>query len=156
MTPSTNGNMRGIGLHVMLLPASTSMRIPRLARREIMDVVMQAATETLCIYTESCVREDHVHILVEATQEEGVASFIHTCMDGVTGVVASYYPSFNLSDKVHVTLLPPWHLEIMASFLRDQDRYHEFRTVEQEIREVFQPQELLEKKTTRLEEPSRP
>ncbi len=132
----------GIGLHLLFLPATSAMRIPRLARREIMDVVLQAATETSCIYMESCVREDHVHILVEATREEAVARFIHTCMEGIIGVVSSYYPSFTLSDGVHVTLLPAWHLEIMASFLRDQDRYHEFRTVNQEIREVFQPQEL--------------
>ena len=47
--------------------------------------------------------------------------------------------TFDWDDGVHVTLLPPWHLEIMASFVRDQDRYHQTRTLEDELDEVFRP-----------------
>ena len=47
--------------------------------------------------------------------------------------------TFEWDDAVHVTLLPPWHLEIMASFVRDQERYHETRSLEDELDEVFRP-----------------
>lgn len=139
-SPTVSGH--GIGLHLMFLPAMGSMRIPRLAKRDIMDTVLEAAMQTSCTYKECCAREDHVHVLVEALDEQTVSDFIHLCMEGIITVVASYYPHFTLSDKVHVTLLPPWHLEIMASFLRDQDRFHETRTVDQEISEIFLPHAL--------------
>lgn len=133
---------RTIGIHLILMPSGATMRIPRVARREILDIITASASAHQCRYKESSIRDDHTHVLIEAEHEGTVAEFIARCMDDITNLVRSYQPGFALSDRVHVTLLPPWHLEIMASFLRDQDRYHEFRTVHEEIDEIFRPNAL--------------
>ena len=130
---------RTIGIHLILTPSGASMRIPRLARREIVDIITSTASAHACRYKESCVREDHAHVLIEAVDEGTVAEFIAKCMEDITDQVRTYHPTFSLSDRVHVTLLPPWHLEIMASFIRDQDRYHEHRSLAEEIDEIFRP-----------------
>lgn len=135
-------DVRTIGIHLILLPTAPSMRIPRMARTEIQSVLTAAASAHACRLKEQALREDHVHVLLSADDEGAVAEFIARCMEDITNVVRTYHPSFDLSDRVHVTLLPPWHLEILASFLRDQDRYHEFRTVQEEIDEIFRPNAL--------------
>jgi len=135
-------DVRTIGIHLILLPTSSSMRIPRMARTEIRNVLTASAAAHACRLKESALREDHVHVLLSADDEGAVAEFIARSMEDITNVVRTYHPTFDLSDRVHVTLLPPWHLEILASFLRDQDRYHEFRSVQEEIDEIFRPNAL--------------
>lgn len=128
-----------IGIHLILLPTASTMRIPRMARTEIQNILAAAAGSNSCRLKEHALREDHVHVLLSADDEGAVAEFIARSMEDITNVVRTYHPTFELSDRVHVTLLPPWHLEILASFLRDQDRYHEFRSVQEEIDEIFRP-----------------
>ena len=132
-------DVRSIGIHLILLPTAASMRIPRLTRAEILNVLTAASGAHDCRLMETAIREDHVHVLLSADDEGAVAEFIARSMEDITNVVRTCHPTFSLSDRVHVTLLPPWHLEILASFLRDQDRYHEYRTVQEEINEIFRP-----------------
>lgn len=115
------------------------MRIPRIARRDIVDVITTAATRNSCVLRESSIREDHVHILVESNDERTVEQFITSSLTGIDSVIGAHHPACSLSSTVHITLLPPWHLDIMASFLRDQERYHQEHTVEEEINEIFRP-----------------
>lgn len=119
-----------IGLHLILLAAAGDFEGDMLN----LDDDLKAAGEKHNVQVkELAIREDHIHLLCNCDDESAAAEFIAGSME------ACEKRGLECSDRVHVTLLPPWHLEILASFLRDQDRYHETRTVEQEIDEIFRP-----------------
>lgn len=85
---------------------------------------------------------DHMHVLLNATGDEGITTLITSVMDETRNAIRQHggpYRGFEWEESVHVTLLPPWHLPLLASFVRDQQRYHEDHTLEEELNEVFRP-----------------
>jgi hypothetical protein len=83
-----------------------------------------------------------VHFLARATAGRDVSEFVAVLLDRMSGAVTDSGMAdhrFQWDEAVHVTLLPPWHVEILASFVRDQDRYHATRSLEDELNEVFRP-----------------
>lgn len=135
-----------IGLHLIIMPEA-SARIPTSAQAQLTAAIEHAA-RLVHFGVKACnVQADHAHILVSATTEDDVPAFINTVLDATHEVIIAQggpYRSFTWSPAVHVTLLPPWHIEILASFVRDQDHYHETRTLEDELNEVFRPNAIPE------------
>jgi len=129
------------GLHLILVPYE-DMKIPLSASTDI----EQSAEHVCSLYDLECmavsVRTDHVHLLARASAGRDVSEFVAMLLDRIRDAIANTAPSyrgFQWDDAVHVTLLPPWHVEILASFVRDQDRYHATRSLEDELNEVFRP-----------------
>jgi hypothetical protein len=90
----------------------------------------------------TAVQHDHVHILVSVATVKNLHELIDALVSNLQQAVITSDAAmkrFTWENGVHVTLLPPWHIEIMASFVRDQDRYHGSRTLEQELEQVFRP-----------------
>lgn len=132
------------GLHLILLPAM-SCRIPVHVQASLADTARRVCAEFTCRCVAVHAREDHVHVLVSATTERDMTSFVHALLEALCSTVVECggpFRRFSWDPAVHVTLLPPWHVEILASFVRDQDRYHEQRSLEQELDEVFRPNAL--------------
>ena len=134
--------MNSLGMHLLLVPDGESVHIPRVVRAEISSCINVVGALCDVSVKERAVREDHIHVLVEITNEEHAAQFIARLVEKVTETVAEFQPMFEISEKIHVTLLPSHHREIMSSFLRDQDRYHSERTVQEEIDQVFRPDKM--------------
>lgn len=122
--------MNVVGIHMIFLPEGSWIPFKPTVFRE---AVQSAAEDHNVEVREAAYRVDHMHLLIKADDEGAVAEFISQFMQLVEE------QGYSMSDKVHVTLLPPWHIEILSSFIRDQDRYHETRTVEDEIDEIFRP-----------------
>jgi hypothetical protein len=83
-----------------------------------------------------------MHILLSIEGAQGLHELIDALVANLQQVVAASHAStagFTWDAGIHVTLLPPWHIEIMASFVRDQDLYHTNRTLEEELDQVFRP-----------------
>lgn len=132
------------GLHLIILP-KPSGRIPTSVAGEL----SIAAEHTAMMFRFGCkashFQEDHAHLLVTATAQDDIAAFISALLDELRSVIVACggpFRGFAWDEAVHVTLLPPWHVEILASFVRDQERYHERRSLEQELDEVFRPNAL--------------
>lgn len=132
---------QGLGLHLILVPRQESF-IPR----DVHNIIEQTIDRTARKHRLSCAathtREDHLHVLVSVTDEADIPDFIGDLLQSLRRSLRSqgaHMSSFDWDEGVHVTLLPPWHLEIMASFVRDQDRFHLTRTLENELDEVFRP-----------------
>ena len=132
------------GLHLILLPAM-ACRIPVHVQTSLADTARLVCAEFTCRCVAVHAREDHLHVLVSATTERDMTSFVHALLEALCNTVVECggpFRRFTWDPAVHVTLLPPWHVEILASFVRDQDRYHEKRSLEQELDEVFRPNAL--------------
>lgn len=132
------------GLHLILLPA-LACRIPAHMQSALSTTTTTVCAEFSCRCVAVHAREDHLHVLVSATTERDMTSFVHALLDALSRTVMECggpFRRFAWDPAVHVTLLPPWHVEILASFVRDQDRYHEHRSLEQELDEVFRPNAL--------------
>ncbi|MCX6141341.1 MAG: hypothetical protein NTX15_11040 [Candidatus Kapabacteria bacterium] len=132
------------GLHLIILPAPSG-RIPTSAADELSSTAEHVAMMFQFEFKASYFQEDHAHLLVTATAKDDVPGFIGALLDELRSVIVACggpFRRFTWDEAVHVTLLPPWHVEILASFVRDQDRYHQTRTLEQELDEVFRPNAL--------------
>ncbi|MEN9795447.1 MAG: hypothetical protein RLZZ150_424 [Bacteroidota bacterium] len=132
------------GLHLILLPAF-ACRIPAHAHSSLSDATQRICSQYGCRSVAIHAREDHLHVLVSAADERDMTRFVHALLDALRRTVVACggpFRGFTWDPAVHVTLLPPWHIEILASFVRDQDRYHEHRTLEQELDDVFRPNAL--------------
>lgn len=143
-----------IGLHILIQPMRRGDQFPDDQHAAIIDAAHQAAIMHGCPMQEMHVLQDHIHVLVLANVETQASDFIHALMDGITGVMQRTEADFQLSEDVHVTLLPPWHIEILASFIRDQERFHRTRSVEDELDLVFRPNALPQMTTASEGRPS--
>jgi len=132
------------GLHLIIVP-SPATRIPVSAAAELSSIAEHTAMMFRFGFKAIHLREDHAHLLVTASAHDDVPTFLNTLLDTLRERIVALggpFRAFSWDEAVHVTLLPPWHIEILASFVRDQDRYHETRTLEQELDEVFRPNAL--------------
>ena len=136
--------VNSLGVHLLLVPNDPAMYISQLSHADITAAVKTSANTHKCKLHGLCVRRDHIHVLIQAADENEAAKFVASLIREV-GVAAKIRdPLFELSDGLHVTLLPPWHIDILNSFLRDQDHYHERHTVKDEIEQIFRPDGLPE------------
>lgn len=145
MKRSTTGSATKIGIHLIAIPGENCMLDVEAVGREIEHLAHTTAVIAGCTCAAVHVRPDHVHVLIAAAMEESVGTFIPRFLDATTQFIRGEQEKrgqgdgFAWDDGVHVTLLPPWHLEILASFVRDQDRFHEHKSLQEEIDEVFMP-----------------
>ena len=129
------------GMHLILIP-SGEFRLPK----DLLDSLSKVAEHTLkgrnATLHATAVQHDHVHILISVATVKNLHELIDALVSNLQQAVITSDAAmkrFTWENGVHVTLLPPWHIEIMASFVRDQDRYHGSRTLEQELEQVFRP-----------------
>ncbi len=137
-------NREIFGLHLIIIPGRTG-RLPVSAVRELSTTTEHTARMFRFGFRAFHLREDHAHVLVTASAEDNIPAFINTLLERLRDEIMTLggpFRGFSWDDAVHVTLLPPWHVEILASFVRDQDHYHESRSLEQELDEVFRPNAL--------------
>ncbi|MFN5377394.1 MAG: hypothetical protein ACK5BQ_01350 [Ignavibacteria bacterium] len=129
------------GIHLILVPTKGKVL------SDVLEEPLQRIMEHTIVgrngfYHASSLQHDHLHILMSVAGIEGLHRLIDSLVVDLQQVIAQSEPAlanFAWEQGVHVTLLPPWHVEIMASFVRDQHRYHESHTLEQELDEVFRP-----------------
>ncbi|RPI68171.1 MAG: hypothetical protein EHM43_05640 [Ignavibacteriae bacterium] len=133
---------QSIGLHILIQPVSGGEQFPAAEREAVHDAIRQSSILHDCPLQAMKVLPDHVHVLVLADAETQASMFIASLMDNITSVMKGSRHDFQLSEDIHVTLLPPWHVEILASFVRDQERFHQHKTVEEELDLVFRPNAL--------------
>ena len=130
-----------IAVHLLMQPKDPTAVIPTTAHPAITSAIKDLATSSACTLHEMSLQKDHLHILLTISDEKRGAFFISSSVLSLSEILLDHGASHGMSDHIHVTLLPPWHVDILASFLRDQDRYHKTHSVEEEISQVFQPQE---------------
>lgn len=128
-----------IGLHIILTPGSMCALIPDDRCDAIRAAIRRAAVLANCAFKAAHIEADHVHVLVIAVDEQHAASFFDELVEHTTSAArnGTQYETFMWNERVHLTLLLPWHVEVFASFVRDQTLYHETHTLEQELDEVF-------------------
>lgn len=152
-------NQQEIGLHLILVPATemisspivnaiacqydrdaTLVRMINSANADLYKDLEDVAEQYNSVLAAEYAKEDHWHLLFKCNANTNIADLIQRIMH-VTKQhqFALGNNDFLWSDEVHVTLLPPWHVEIMASFVRDQDRFHQRFTFEEELDIVFRP-----------------
>lgn len=134
-------NVHSFGLHLILIPRQGSFLPPSV--HAVLARTIENTTERHRLRCSAVhVRLDHLHVLLGVSEEADIADFIGSMLAELRQEMrcqGAEMSTFDWDDAVHVTLLPPWHLEIMASFVRDQERYHQTRTLEEELDEVFRP-----------------
>lgn len=131
-------NQQEIGLHLILVPATDMIASP--AINALGSKFDKIAAEYNCVAVADYAREDHWHFLFKCAAHTDIANLIQSILDESKQYQRGQGNNdFMWSDEVHVTLLPPWHVEIMASFVRDQDRFHQRFTFEEELDMVFRP-----------------
>lgn len=127
-----------VGVH-LLFKAEHAL-IPSALMTDLRSSVQRSASLCSCHLRECAILPDHMHVLLEVRDEDEAAPVIHAIHDGTTAVLQDSATLFAWDDQVHVTLMPPWHVELFASFLRDQERYHTERTVQEELDQILCPE----------------
>lgn len=130
-----------IAVHLLMQPKDLTSTIPLACHPAISNTIHDLARSSSCTLHELSIQKDHLHVLLTISDEQRGAFFISSSVFSLTEILTEHGVPQGMSDQIHVTLLPPWHVDILASFLRDQDRYHKTHSVDEEIRQVFQPQE---------------
>lgn len=126
-----------VGVH--LLFKIEHERIPASLIDAIHASVTRSASLCSCRLRECAIRDDHMHVLLEIRDEDEAAPVIHAIHDATSALAQEVSQSFSWDDQVHVTLMPPWHVELFASFLRDQERYHAVHSVQEELDQILCP-----------------
>ncbi|NQW29742.1 MAG: transposase [Ignavibacteria bacterium] len=139
----------GMGIHLVLRPTAASPPIPVSAAEEMEKLIINTALICGCKLKAFFAMTDHLHVLIEAKNEQHISEFIPEVAKITEDKIRDNGPNhsmdhFRWNTNIHITLLPPWHIEILASFVRDQERYHKTRNVDQELREVFQSDTIME------------
>lgn len=129
------------GMHLILIPSGDFALRP-----DMLDAITKVTQHTLegrnANFHAAAVQHDHLHVLISVATVRNLHELIDALIANLQQTVITSdanLAGFTWDNGVHVTLLPPWHIEIMASFVRDQDRYHANRTLEQELEQVFRP-----------------
>lgn len=133
-----------LGLHLILIPRQGTL-IPIDAHEILVSTTVNTVEKQHLRCSAVHASEDHIHILIGMTHESDIPDLITALLSDLRRELrrqGAHLSTFEWDDAVHVTLLPPWHLEIMASFVRDQDRFHQTRTLEEELDEVFRPNSI--------------
>jgi len=131
-----------VGIHVILMSNSEDFALPRNRQPDLTRIAEETATLSGCTFKTLHVCVDHMHVLFVSKDEQSVDTFLPTFAELARKCISetdSSMQSFEWNERLHVTLLPPWHVEILASFVRDQDNFHMTRTLQQELDEVFLP-----------------
>lgn len=129
-----------LGIHLMFVPSASSGSIPQGAAEVLERTARDIALLCGCAFKAINVRTDHMHILLQSAQDDSIGQFIESFIEqSLTAIRASgaRARSFDYDDRIHITILPPWHVELFAAFIRDQDHYHATHTVQQEIADIF-------------------
>jgi REP element-mobilizing transposase RayT len=129
------------GMHLILVPAK-GFTLPATISNSLTAIAKHTISARNGTLHASNVQPDHMHILLSIEGAQGLHELIDALVANLQQVVAASHAStagFTWDAGIHVTLLPPWHIEIMASFVRDQDLYHTNRTLEEELDQVFRP-----------------
>ncbi len=133
---------RPIGIHFMLMPSPQCGSFPTDLQPLLEELANDICGKCSCAFRALTVLDDHLHIMLASSDEDVVQAFFSTFMDrGLDLIRGTGEPckNFDWDDKVHVTLVPPWHVDIMTAFVRDQAYYHRSHTFSQEIDEIFMP-----------------
>lgn len=131
-----------VGIHVILIPNSDSFTLPENRQSDLVQIAVEIATMSRCTFKALHVRADHMHVLFVCADERSADTFLPAFAERSRQYIigtTSELESFEWNERLHVTLLPPWHVEILASFVRDQDNFHRTRTLQEELDEVFLP-----------------
>ncbi len=131
-------NTLTLGIHLILLPEGKS-QLPQASMVLVGNAIQRTCKKYRCSLFATAVRSDHVHVLLEARNEVDATNAIAALADSVRQCVQSVDALAEMSSDIHITLIPPWHLEVMASFVRDQELFHSKYTVDQEITTIFMP-----------------
>lgn len=139
-------SMHSVGVHVILVPRSEVSSLPRHRQSDLVQIATDTAVKSGCIFKSLHVGEDHMHVLIVSADEQAVNTFLPEFAERSAACIIgdnTDMRGFEWGDRIHVTLLPPWHVEILASFVRDQDSFHKTRTLQQELDEIFMPNALI-------------
>ncbi|KAB2893952.1 MAG: hypothetical protein D8M52_06480 [Chlorobi bacterium] len=131
--------MSSVGIHLLILSEQTSASFPVQSAEMVHSELRRCCVRRNSVLHASHVLADHMHVLIE-TEAEDQASEI------IADIVATIQKTFRITsrnivfqDGIHVTLLPPWHLDILSAFVENQDSYHVKYTVSEELERVFLP-----------------
>lgn len=127
-----------IGIHLLLLPSPDHL-IPTGAHALLEQAIHKECKKQRQTLYALHIHRDHVHVLVEDSTDNDAGVAITAILRASRKALQVYDSSLDFDDNVHVTLLPPWHLEIMSSFVRDQEAFHRRFTIAEEIEKVFLP-----------------
>lgn len=138
------------GIHLIFIPTAQSGPLSATMQESLERLARETAADHDCTIKALHVCRDHMHVLILSTEPSTMEDFFPVFFEASQNTIRNHarsYKRFAWSEGVHVTLMPAWHVEMMASFVRDQDRYHEHRTLEQELEEIFQPTQIPSKET---------
>lgn len=133
---------QSLGIHLLVV-AEKGKTIPAIIHEEEDFLTMrEALQESVRKYAvtlhEMYIDSEHMHVLLECNDEdsatEAVPMIVNMSCEVVRRVAGH---SFKLQEGVHITLIPPWHIKVLESYVRDQKRLHTTMTVDQEIVEIF-------------------
>lgn len=129
-----------LGIHLMFVPSAASGSIPQGAAEVLERTARDIAMLCGCTFKAISVRDDHMHILLQSPQDDHVGHFIESFIEKSLEAIrnsGARARSFDYDDRIHITILPPWHVDLFAAFIRDQEHYHATHTLQQEIAEIF-------------------
>lgn len=135
---------KGIGIHLLLRP---EVEIQSGFASIIEDKIESGCEKHGLELIELSILNDHIHILIRIESEgEEDNIFKKRDLEGFLLELGSsardsiqniFGEEFEWVDAINVMVLPINHIEILASFLRDQENLHKRMTLEEEIEEVF-------------------
>lgn len=135
-------SITSVGIHVILMPSSDVFALPLDSQLQLARIAEETAAMSGCTFKTLHVSTDHMHILFVSMDEQSVNTFLPAFAERAREYIClsdAKLRTFEWNERLHVTLLPPWHVEILASFVRDQDNFHRTRTLQEELEEVFLP-----------------
>lgn len=129
-----------LGVHLLLTPALSAGSIPR----GVAESLERLAHDVAMLCGGSCravhVRDDHMHVLLRCAADESVGRFLDAFLPKALDTIRSMgarMKSFDFDESVHITLLPPWNIDLFTAFVRDQEFYHSTHSLYQELEEIF-------------------
>lgn len=131
-----------VGIHVILMPISNVFALPLDRHDQLARIAEETASMSGCTFKSLHVSEDHMHVLFVSKDEQSVNTFLPAFAERTREYICrsdAKLQTFEWNERIHVTLLPSWHVEILASFVRDQKNYHRTRSLQDELDEIFLP-----------------
>jgi REP element-mobilizing transposase RayT len=126
-----------LGVHLIYLPQGDHQTFPQSCGVLFDHAVRKVCKHVGCKLYELFLRPDHLHILLLAWDEVQASQVVGQIHSALGESARSFQPTLTLDDSIHITLIPPWHMEVMAAFVRDQNRFHRRFSFQQEVETIF-------------------
>lgn len=131
-----SNDIKSVGVHIVILAADGNV-LDKGMQDAFDNTLRSVAEEADVILHATSLMDDHCHILISADAEDNFLLFLHTSVQRTAELFGQTEDKTIWNENLHISLGTRNKVEILGSYVRDQEYIHSKYTVAEELFEIF-------------------